>query len=152
MTLVKRDRTSQGLTSLILLALFILFISSCSKAAPDIREQPNSFDSQLAAIKEKAQSVASGIGSNASNPEEQIVIPPPQQQEQQSNIISTSNIFSPNYRASCIVEKYKVLNKYCGMKTFWVQQSELTSWYIPYYIVLLALAVIAFVLWMGRNK
>ena len=149
MTLVKRRRASQGLTSLILFALLILFISSCAKAGTSPASEPNSFDSQIAAIKEKAQNVDSGIESNESGFTEQVVILPLQQNQP---IIGATDIFSPNYRVPCIVEKYKVLNKYCGMKTFWLQQSELTSWYVPYYIIFLILVIVIFILWMRRDK
>lgn len=94
---------------------------------------------------EQAKQAAQQALSNATIPEseQQLVIPPQSQQVQSpQTTMQGSDVIDKNYIAPCTLQKYKVLNTYCKGKTFWVKQSTLTSWYVPYSLVLFALAVI----------
>ena len=132
--------------SKILLVLLILFLASCKKSAePSIAD---SIDSQIEAVREKASEVVEGINKTIQpEPETQTVYVQVPQQEASSEVISMT------YESPCVLKKYRVLNSYCGAKTFWHNQSTLLSWYVPYAVVLLALAAAVFVIWLiRRNK
>lgn len=133
---------------IIFLLLVILIAAGCKKA-----DSASAADSLIEQARQAAKDAVQGIAPNESE-SPQIVIPAQQQQPSQSfsqNDVSPE-IISRNYAASCMLERYKVLNSYCKGKTFWVKQATLISWYVPYAVVLLVLAIALFLLWLWRRN
>lgn len=131
----------------LLILLLFLFIIGCKKAATE----PDSLDSQIQAIKEKAQAITESSAANATkeaieSSAQTILVPIPQQQQISPDIVSKT------YKAPCLLEKYKVLNIYCRGKNVWHNYSTVTSWYLPYAWVLLALVIAGFIIWRLRKN
>ena len=152
MNICKRSRMNR-FELIPLFLIILLLLASCRKAA-DVRD---SIDARVEAIKDSA-AVVEGIiptDSSISAPESiQTVYADASQQQaqQQPQIYQNTNMFSSDYRAPCRLERFKVLNTYCGAKTYWQQQSEIISWRISYSLVLLGLVAALFALWWISRK
>lgn len=136
--------TKTGFKAVILACMLLLLLAGCKKdvTAPSEAGVP-SLDSQIQDIKDSALDALNGtLGESVEGEEGQTVFFPAPSGEQ-----SFGSTISQQYASSCLLAKYRFLNKYCSFKNFWHNQSILLSWYIPYSIVLFLLFI--FLIWLG---
>ena len=123
------------------LLLLIIVLSGCKKAS----EAKDTVKDQASQLADQASQVAGSIIIQGEGNNTQIIIPPSAQQPQQR--FQQTNIFSPDYKAPCILQKFAVLNLYCSGKTLFKQQSATLSWHIPYELILFVLVI--FIIYFG---
>lgn len=131
----------------VIIIMFVLLIAGCSKAQQTTQQIKDRTDAEIEKITENIGSVPEVTAENITSVIQQegqtVYVPlPPQQLDSGQGAIYKS------YKSSCVVERYKGLNIYCGAKNFWHNQATLLSWYIPYALVLLVLIIVVFLLWL----
>lgn len=139
----------------LIIILLLVFLFGCKKVSNTTGGIEN-IGNQIAAVKDSAAEAISQSLNNSGQPSQIVYLPPEQQMMvQQNQVFQSNDVISKDYRPSCMLQKYRFLNSYCGAKAYWNKQSTLLSWYLPYWFVLgmLFLAILFFIWWLwSRGK
>ena len=135
--------------SIIIALLFVILVIGCKKtaispeAAPD---EPAGIDEKLKELIDDAKEIVALNETQQQQDIQTVYVPVAEASDEYA--------ISKAYTHPCKLEKYKVLNLYCGFMTYWKKQSTLTSWYVPYsvifFIVLVFILYFAVKLWRSR--
>lgn len=126
---------------ILVIAVLLLLLSGCKKSATtQSAAPPDATESLIEQARQAAKDVLSQDNATTAGQTQTMILPPSPQQAFQGN-----DVVSRSYVAPCSIQKYKGLNLYCKGKNVWHNYSTITSWYVPYTIVLFLLFV--FIIW-----